>query len=414
MTVNGTDGIFFPMWIDISPLKNNRNFRLLYIGQLVSFLGSMVSFVAIPYQVYEITQSTFTVGLLGVAQVAPVVLFGLFGGAYADAIDRRKLLIYSELAMSLAALGLAVNAMFPNPSVPIIFLLTAFMQSANGFHRPAMDALTQSIVDKKEFTAVTALGSFRYSVCAILGPSLGGIMIATWGARFAYIFDFFSFGIAVLSVYYLSLPKSLPKEQTKTLDSIKAGIAYARSRPELIGTYIVDIVAMLFAFPTALFPAMAQPWGGAKAAGILFSAMAAGSLFVTIFSGWANRIKRHGAAVCIAAFIWGVAIVFSGLTTSLWATFAMLAIAGGADMVSGLYRGTIWNETIPNTMRGRLAGIEMISYMTGPLIGNTRAGWMASAFSIETSLVGGGILCCIGVFLCAILLPQFWKYRSNV
>lgn len=402
------------MWLDISPLRTNRNFRLLYIGQLVSFLGSMVSFVAIPYQVYDLTKSTFTVGLLGVAQVAPVVLFGLYGGAYADAIDRRKLLIYSELVMSLCALGLAVNSMFGSPSIALIFVLTAIMQSANGFHRPAMEALTQSIVNKKEYTAVTALGSFRYSVCAIIGPSLGGFMIATWDARLAYLFDFVSFGVAVISVSMLALPKSLPKEKVKTLESIKIGLKYAISRPELMGTYIVDIVAMLFAFPTALYPAMAQPWGGAKAAGILFSAMAAGSLIVTVFSGWAGKIKRHGAAVCIAAFIWGIAIIGSGFAPNLWTAVFMLALAGGADMVSGLYRGTIWNETIPNTMRGRLAGIEMISYMTGPLIGNTRAGWMASAFSIETSLVGGGILCCIGVFLCAFLLPKFWKYRSSV
>ncbi len=374
----------------------------------------MVSFVAIPYQVYEITKSTFVVGLLGVAQVAPVVLFGLFGGAYADAIDRRKLIIYSEMIMSLSALGLAVNSMFGEPNVVIIFALAIFMQCANGFHRPAMDALTQSIVSKREFTTVAALNSLRYSTGAILGPSLGGFLIATWGARFAYIFDFASFGVAVLTVYLLRLPASLPKDKMKTLSSIKAGLNFARSRPELIGTYIVDIVAMLFAFPTALFPAMAQSWGGAKAAGILFSAMAAGSLFVAMFSGWANKIKRHGAAVCIAAFLWGVAIIFAGFAGDLWTAFAMLALAGGADQVSALYRGTIWNETIPNQMRGRLAGIEMISYMTGPLIGNTRAGWMASAFSIETSLVGGGILCCIGVILCAVFLPKFWNYRSTV
>ncbi len=401
------------MLIDISPLRHNPNFRLLYLGQMISFLGSMVSFVAIPYQVYELTHSTFTVGLLGVAQVLPVVLFGLFGGAVADSIDRRKLILYSELAMSLAALGLMGNAMLDQPNVVIIFALTSFMQAANGFHRPAMDALTQSLVNKNEYTAVAALGSFRYSAGAILGPSLGGVLIAAFGAPVAYFVDFLTFGIAVISVYYLRLPKSEKKPKVKTMDSIKLGLQYAVARPELIGTYVVDIVAMLFAFPTALFPAMAEVWGGAKAAGILFSAMSVGSLAVTLFSGWTKNIQRHGAAVILSAFVWGLAIIGLGFAPDLWTAVLFLALAGGADMVSGLFRGTIWNATIPNDMRGRLSGIEMISYMTGPLIGNARAGWMASAFSIQSSLVGGGIMCSVGVAACAILLPKFWRYRAH-
>ncbi len=201
--------------------------------------------------------------------------------------------------------------------------------------------------------------------------------------------------------------------QRPGIGSILEGLKYARARPELMGTYLVDMVAMTFAMPMALFPAMASGWGGAAAAGWLYSAMSFGSLLTALLSGWTSRVQRHGAAVVIAATLWGVAIVGLGFAPTFAGALVCLAAAGAADTISGLFRQTIWNETIPGELRGRLAGVEMISYLSGPLIGNARAGWVASVTSNKVSVVSGGLTCVGGVLLCVPLLPAFWAYRRS-
>lgn len=402
------------MLINVKPLFKYRNYRLLYAGQMISLLGSMVSYVAIPYQVYELTKSSFYVGLLGAAQLIPVLIFGLIGGAKADSMDRKKLLLTAEATMCIGVGLLFLNACLPHPSIIAIFSLVAIIQSANGFHRPAMEALTQKFVEPQDYAFVGALNSFKYCVGAIVGPSLGGVLIAWGGTKVAYALDFATFFAALIFISLLDRMPAPEKMFGSTFAGIKDGLKYALKRPELMGTYIVDIIAMTFAFPTALFPAMSEQWGGAKAAGILFSSMAIGSLMMTVFSGWTKKVHRHGAAVTLAAAAWGFSIVALGFSNSLWAAVACLIFAGAADMISGLFRGIIWNETIPNNMRGRLSGIEMISYMSGPLLGNTRAGWMASATTTSHSILFGGVICIVGVFFCAIGLPRFWKYRSQI
>ncbi|WP_224362538.1 MFS transporter [Hyalangium versicolor] len=401
------------MLINLSPLRKYRDFRLLFLGQLVSFLGSMITYVAVPYQVYELTQSNLMVGLLGTVQLVPVLLFGLVGGSVADAMDRRKLLLSAEAFMSLGALGLTLNSLLPKPSLFVIFAISALMQTANGFHRPAMDAMVQKLVHVSDLAAVSALGSLRGSVGMVAGPAIGGLLIAAGGAKVAYLVDFGSFLFALVMLWMMRQMPPPEAAHAPGLESILQGLRYAVKRPELIGTYVVDIVAMTFAFPTALFPAMAKGWGGATAAGALFSAMSVGSLLLTALSGWTAQVRRRGAAVVIAAATWGAAVVAFGLAPNLPLALFFLGLAGAADTVSGLFRGVIWNETIPNEMRGRMSGIEMISYMTGPLIGNARAGWLATVTSTEFSITSGGVMCVVGVVLCGFLLPGFWHYRSD-
>ncbi|KHD87629.1 MAG: MFS transporter [Bdellovibrio sp. ArHS] len=401
------------MFINISPLKQYRDFRLLFFGQMISFLGSMVSYVAIPYQVYELTKDNWLVGMLGLVQLGPVLIFGILGGTYADRLDRRKLLLVSEFFMSLMILGLTLNAWSDQPSIPLIFILVALFQSILGFHRPAMDALTQKIVDKKDYAAVGALGSFRYSAGAIVGPALGGILIASFGIKGAYLFDFISFVAAFIALYLMSKIPNPEKRDNSPWTDAKEGLKYAVSKPELIGTYLIDIVAMAFAFPVALFPSMSEKWGGASAAGLLFSAMAVGSLIMTVFSGWTAKVSRHGKAVVIAATLWAVFIVGVGYAQHLWVALLFLGLAGAADMMSGLFRGIIWNETVPNELRGRLSGIEMISYMSGPLLGNARAGWMAAKVSVPFSISAGGAICAVAVIVTAFCLPKFWRYHGH-
>jgi len=401
------------MLIDVTPLKKYRDFRLLFIGQLISYLGTMVSYMAVPYQVYELTKSTAMVGALGIVQLGPVIIFGLLGGTYADRINRRKLLLISELVMALVVFLLLANSFLPQPSVAAIFILVAVLQGITGFHRPAMEALTQKMVDPIDYAAVGALSSFRASAGAIAGPLLGGLLVAGSGLVGAYLFDFLSFLGALICIAAMRrIPDPEPSAASPLVDA-REGIRFALSKPALMGTYLIDIAAMLFAFPVALFPAMAQQWGGAGAAGLLFSAMAVGSLIATLFSGWSGRVQHHGRVVVLAAICWGLFIVCVGFTSQLWLAILFLALAGGADMISGLFRGVIWNQVVPNNLRGRLSGIEMISYMTGPLLGNTRAGWVAAETSLAISLWSGGIICVFAVSLTAWLLPSFWRYRAD-
>ena len=401
------------MILSIAPLRKHRDYRLLYTGQLVSMFGSMITYVAVPMQVFELTRSSFAVGMLGVVQLIPLLLFALWGGAVADAMDRRRLLVVSEFLMAAGSAALVVNSFLASPSVVLIFVVSAAMSAVNGFHRPALDAMTPRLVDREDLTAVSALNMIRFNSSAIAGPALGGICIATLGYSATYLIDVLTF---VVSLVALAAIRSMPPASDAGpvgIQSIVEGLNYARSRPELIGTYVVDMVAMTFAMPMALFPAMSVNWEGAAAAGSLYSAMSVGSLLTALLSGWTSKIDRHGAAVVIAAALWGFSIVGFGFSHSLVVAFVCLAAAGAADTVSGLFRGTIWNETIPGDLRGRLAGVEMISYLSGPLLGNARAGWVASVTSNTMSVVSGGITCVAGVLLCVPLLPAFWTYRKG-
>lgn len=401
------------MFIRVRLLRTNRDFRLLFLGQMISLFGSMVSYVAVPYQVYEMTHDNAMVGWLGIVQLVPVLLFGVLGGTYADRINRRKLLLVSEFLMCCLSAGLVWNAFLPSPSLTAIFVLVALHQSVLGFHRPAMDALSQFLVEPKDYTEAGSLSSLRFSLGAITGPALGGVLIAAFGVQGAFLFDLVSFWIALTSLALMSRTPDPEKREHSTLRDAKEGLAYAFSKPELIGTYLIDIVAMVFAFPMALFPAMSVDWGGAKTAGLLFSAMSVGALVMTLLSGWTHHVKAQGRAVVLAATGWGVFIFGLGHATTLMSALVFLFFAGAADMISGLFRGVIWNESIPNRMRGRLAGIEMISYMSGPLLGNARAGWMAAHGGVSWSITSGGAICTVAVILTACGLPKFWAYRGT-
>jgi len=405
------------MLLDISPMRHNLAFRRLFASQFISGLGTMVSYVAVPWQLYELTRSNAQVGLLGLVQLIPVVVCGLLGGAVADRVDRKRLLIGSEALMALCLAGLLANALSATPNVLAIYALVAVLQGASGFHRPALEALTQKLARPEEFAAVAALSSVRGTVGMVAGPALAGILLARWGAVGAYLFDFCTF---IAALFFIArIPREAigaadtAGERPHLLTDLAEGLRFAWARPELMGTYIVDIVAMAFAFPVALFPAMAAADGRTESVGWLLSAMSVGALVIGLFSGWTGRVRRHGRAVVIAAAVWALGIVALGFAPSLMLGLACLAVAGAADMVSGVFRGTIWNETIPNTLRGRLAGIEMISYLTGPLVGNARAGFMADAWGVSAAVWIGGLVCLVGVIATGFCLPRFWAYRST-
>ena len=406
------------MILDIGPLRHNVAFRRLFASQFISGLGSMVSYVAVPWQIYELTRSNAQVGLLGLVQLVPVVVCGLLGGAVADRVDRKRLLAVSEALMAACLAGLLANTLTASPSVLAIYVLVAVLQGVSAFHRPALEALTQKLARPDEFAAVAALSSVRGTVGMVAGPALAGVLLARWGAVGAYLFDFCTFAAALFFILRIpraavGTPQALDDERPHLLADLAEGLRFAWKRPELMGTYIVDIVAMAFAFPVALFPAIAAADGRTQSVGWLLSAMSVGALAIGLFSGWTGRVVRHGRAVVVAAAVWAVGIIALGFAPSLELGLACLALAGAADMVSGVFRGTIWNETIPNAMRGRLAGIEMISYLTGPLIGSARAGFMADAWSVPVAIWAGGVVCLAGVIVTGFALPRFWAYRST-
>lgn len=401
------------MLINLRPLRHNREFRLLFLGQTISFLGSMMTYVAIPYQIYELTKSSFMVGLLGAVQLAPLVLAGLYGGAIADTMDRRKLLLYSEGLLTLTAILMAINTAMPEPSVVFLFVTAAMASIFVGFHRPAMEALTPQLVEKKDLAPVAALASLRYAIGAVGAPAVGGWLIASYGLKWTYLIDGLTYFVS-LGCLWAMKPVPKPESEEKAgWKSIKSGFKYAFSQPVILGTYIVDIVAMIFAMPMALYPALAEGWGGATAAGWLYAALPLGAMFISLFSGFVGKVRRQGAGVIVAACFWGSYVALLAFSPNLYWAVACLALAGAADAVSAIYRQTIWNESIPTNLRGRLAGLNMLSYMIGPLVGNARAGLVASATSNFTSILSGGVLCLLGCLGLVWILPEFWRYRTQ-
>ncbi|MGM9453586.1 MFS transporter [Legionella bozemanae] len=401
-------------FLDLSLLKKNRDFRLLYLGQFISFIGTMISSVALPYQIYQITQSTFLVGLLSLVQLLPLLITALIGGVFADRYNRRRLLIISELLLAIGCLILALNSYQTSPSLSLIFIISASMSAINGLHRPAFDSVMQQIVNPSDYKKMGALATFKFSFCMIIAPALSGLIIAQYGIVITYLVDLITFFMSLIALVRIhTIPKPVTQKHPSILSSLKQGVSFAFNRQELIGSYTVDFIAMVFAWPNSLLPAIAQSFGGAKTLGLLYSAPAAGALVISFFSGWTAKINYDGKAIAIASALWGAAIIGFGLSNSLWYVLFFLALAGAFDAISGIFRTTLWNNTIPTEYRGRLAGIEMISYLSGPKLGDTRAGFIATSFSIPTALISGGVLCIIGVTFCCLALPKFWHYRSH-
>jgi len=399
--------------IDTTPLRRHREFRLLWIGQLVSFFGSMVTSVAIPYQVYQLSHSTLLVGALELVSFVPLVTLGMIGGAFADAHDRRRLVLLCGAVMMATAAVLAGNSLLAQPLLAVIFVVEFSRSAVYAMQRPSLDALLPRLVDRDELAAAGALNSLRGTFGMIVGPALGGIMIALLGLPVTYGVEILGFGFSLLMLWLMRAVPPPTGAEAVSAGRILEGLRYARSRQELIGTYAVDMVAMFFGMPEALFPALAEHLGGARVLGLLYAAPAVGSLLTTATSGWTGRVHRHGRAVILAALAWGLAIIGFGLARDLGLALVFLALAGGADMISGIFRMVIWNQTIPDRLRGRLAGIELISYTSGPTLGNFEAGAVAAAFGVTASILSGGVLCVLGAAVCALLLPRFRRYDSR-
>lgn len=400
--------------LDLSLLKRNRDFALLYMGQLVSLLGTMMTAVALPYQVYYQSKSTLMVGLLSLVQLIPLLITALMGGVLADRYNRKVLLLVSESLLACGCCFLALNSYYFHSDVLVIFIVASLMSAITGLHRPAFDSIAQQIVRPEDYKNMGALSGFKFSFCMIFGPSMAGFIIARYGLTVTYLIDFTTFFISIINLILMhNIPKPIKQEHPSMFSSLMQGINFAFSKQELIGSYCVDFLAMVFAMPNALMPAIAQQYSGAKTLGLLYAAPAVGALLLSFVSGWTAKIVHDGRAIAIAAFCWGISIIGFGLSSSLMFALFFLALSGAFDTVSGIFRSALWNDTIPKEYRGRLAGIEMISYLSGPKLGDARAGFVAFGLGTTTALVSGGILCLVGVGFCCWVLPKFWNYRSS-
>ena len=398
--------------MDLRPFRH-RDYRWLYAAQSVSFLGSMVTYVALPYQMWALTHSSLAVGMLGLVELLPLLVTAFVGGALADTVDRRKMVLWTEVGLALGCGLLAADALLPVPRVWLLYAAATIMSALNGLQRPSLEAMTQRLVDPAELPAAAALQMFRGSMGMIAGPALGGLLIATVGIPSTFLFDLGTYAFSFFAVRQLrALPPPLAAERP-TLESVREGFRYARSRQELMGTYFVDFIAMIFGMPLALFPALAGRLGGPRVLGMLYAAPAVGALVASLTARWTPRVSRHGLAVMLAATGWGIAIVAFGFCETLWPALFFLVLAGGADAISGIFRMTMWNQTIPDALRGRMAGIEMVSYLSGPLLGHVEAGAVAAAWGVRASVVSGGVLCVVGVLVCGALLPRFIAYDAR-
>ncbi len=397
---------------DLSPLTRPGDFRLLYFGQMISGFGSAVTYVVLPVQMYQLTKSSVLVGLLGVAEFVPMLLMAFLGGLLADRFNRRTLLMAADSLMAVALALLTANALLPSPHIGPLFAAAALLAALNSVHRPAIEAMTPQLVPAEQMTAVGALNSIRHNVAYIAGPGLAGWIAVQYGAAVAFSLDALSYlcALAALSAMRQKVFRG-GDEDAITWHALAEGWRYAMQRKDLLGTYLIDMNAMFFGMPNALFPAFGAVFGEANV-GWLYSAGPVGALLLSLTSGWAKHVVKHGQAIAWAAALWGVAIIGVGLSTQLWLALVFLAAAGAADMVSGIFRMTLWNQTIPARLRGRTAAIEMVSYLSGPYLGNAEAGFAARLLGLGPSVVAGGALCVLGSVLITWALPEFRRYRA--
>jgi len=400
--------------IDVTPLRTSRDFRLLFSAGTVFYLGGMVTYVALPFQLYRLTGSNFAVGLMGVVELVPLLLFGLYGGALADHVDRQRMLVVTGTAQVVLTALLLGNSLLDRPQIWLIYVVGALLSIAQALQRPSREALIPRTVRHGELPAAVALNSFGTQVGMLAGPTIGGLLIATAGVPWAYGVDVL--GLIIATILF-SRMRSYPPGADSTPPSVAGivdGVRYALRRRDLLGTYVVDMVAMFMAMPVVLFPALAtEVFKRPELLGLLYTAETVGAMIATATSGWASRVHHHGRAVVLASMVYGASIVAMGLAATPWLAIAALTVAGAADMISGLFRGIVWHQTIPDDKRGRLAGIEMLSYSIGPLGGQSRSGLVADATSVRASIVSGGALCIVGVALTAVWLRDFWRYDAR-
>lgn len=418
---------------DVTPLRGPgaAGFRAMFTSRTVAWLGSQAAEVALLVQAQRITGSPLVVGTLGLAELVPLIVFGLYGGVLADRFDRRALMRWSEPGLAGCAVLLLVNALLPHPQLWPLYVIAGLMMAIASLQRPAFEAATPRVVPRAQLTAAAAIMSLSTNASVLIGSSLGGVLAAAPGPWLVYALDAAAFAV---SFVMLSRLPSLPPQRERSpvgnagaaddaddagaladgpaLREILVGLRYAISRRDLLGSYLADLSAMIFAYPNAMLPFLAVQLHAPWSTGLMFAAPSAGAFAVSATSGWMPRVRRHGLAIALAASGWGLAMAMVGFAPDVWVALACLAAAGGSDECSAVFRDAMWKQSIPDHLRGRMAGIELLSYAAGPPTGQLRSGAVAAVTSVRFSLASGGLACVAAVAAVLVAFPAFRRYTS--
>lgn len=401
--------------VDITPLREAPGYRWLFAGMFFAQAGRQLTIVAVPFQVFELTGSTLAVGLLGLAQLFPLLLVSLIGGALADAVDRRRLLVLSQIVLALTATGLLWNSLAEAPAIWPLFVLSAINAGVSAVDSPARHAIVPGLVGRALLPSAMALNQTLGNIASAAIPAVAGLLIATVGLPFNYGIEILVFIAGAALVYRVPDRPTEGGGRKFGLSSIMEGLRYLKGRRVIQSVLLIDFNAMVFGMPTALFPAIGtEVFGGdAFTVGLLYAAPGFGALFGALTSGWVSAVRRQGRAIVIAVIGWGLAITVFGLSRSLALALTMLALAGLADVVSAIFRGTILQMSSPDALRGRLSSMHMAVVAGGPRLGDLEAGVVAALTSVRFSVVSGGLLCVLGTLGIARWAPDFVRYRHD-
>ena len=402
---------------DIAPLRESRSFRLLWIGQLISLSGSQLRLVALPYQIYVLTGSSFAVGLIGVVQAVPLLVLSLFGGVIADVVDRRRLLLITQVGLGVVSIALALATQLGSASAPLLYVLTAAGACFSALDNPTRASLAPTLVDRRLIRAAMALNQTIFQFALVFGSALAGFIIARLGLAGAYWLDAGSFAAAFVAVWLMRTPPRVATERQPVLEALVEGVRYLGATRILLATMSLDFLATFFGSPRALFPYYADRvfHVGPEGLGLLYASMGAGALVASVASGWTARVQRQGLTVLVAVSVWGLAIASFGLLDerAFGLALVLLAIANGADAVSSIFRGTILQLVVPDALRGRLNAINIMFVLGGPQLGQFESGAVAALASPVVSVISGGVACVLSVLAVTAWIPEIARYRAH-
>jgi MFS family permease len=399
--------------VDITPLRVSPDFRRLWCGQAISLIGTTMTSAALPFQVFHLTDSSLAVGLLGLVQLGPLLVFSIIGGALADGRDKRRLLLGVSGAALACATALAVNASLDEPQLWVLYVVGAASSAVLAVGHPVSRSLLPLLLPDDLRPAAFALQSTNVWLGVMVGPAIGGVIIATSGLSAAYLVDVATYVIAL--VVYAGLAPAPPVGDNPSVGvaSVLEGLRFLRGSL-VMNIFAIDLLAMIFGMPKALFPALAERLGGGPALyGLLLSSIAAGAVLASLFSGWTGRVRRQGRAVLVAIAVWGGAIAVAGLTTTVAVVLGFFAVAGAADMISGIFRSTIAAAVTPDELRGRVSGVEIAVYAGGPVLGDVEAGVVGGLISVPFAIVSGGLACIAAAAGFALFVPRLAHYEPS-
>jgi MFS family permease len=399
---------------DVAPLRVSADYRRLWFGLTVSQLGQQMTTVALAIQVYAITRSSFAVGVVGICAFFPLVVFGLYGGAIADSMDRRRLALVASSGLWLLSIVLAIQALAGLRSVLLLYVVAGLQAACYAVNNPARAAIIPRLLPPPLLPAANALSTASFNLGFTVGPLLGGVVIGWLGLGAAYLVDCVTFTAALYALW--RLPPVPPEGEVRRagLQSVLEGLRYLRTRPNVLMTFLVDLCAMVLAQPRALFPAIAGGFygGGTRTVGLLAASPAIGSLVAVVFSGPLGRVRRQGRAILVCVVAYGAAVAAFGFTRALWLGVLFLAVSGAADMVSSVFRNTILQVATPDAMRGRLQGVFIVVVAGGPRLGDFTAGTVAAISTEAFAVVAGGCACMVAVGLLAARYRGFARYDA--